>query len=510
MTEAAPALYREVRDTSDQLPPLTARAYLEQSAERSDDSEIVLAVLALHAFDRGQPDFGSKVCARLLAKGRTAWSVGAEAYHQLLRGTPEEAASLATEAVGIDSGNPYVASIASGLASLRGSVDEARDLAYQAYRCDPANPEAYGQVLQAATLVYDWEGAKSLLSEVPPEFVGTAAYFAALGNIARADERHEDAIEALRTATDLNPYRPMPWVQLGTVLLKLKRFPEAKLAAGRALELNPNNGAALTLAARLAEADRNFAERDRLLHQAASHSAVSKPFSHGHAAERFIQTGMPTEALRALELMELEGGFAAKQAARVKKLGPLADLGRWIELERTLSSLEGSQVGQPMKLLASARLAAHRGDVPSAIARLEAVFAAKPTDGQNLRWLLIFASEAADHDCLDRVAEIGKERLTETAEAAFRFIATLYGAKALNQGDRVLAEAQKRFPDAPKLQAAEAWRLDRIGAPAAARALRMRLPMNLRTWRPVKSLRPPKPTYWYAVGRQLRRRFLGY
>ena len=510
MTEAEYALYTEIGEAIDNLPPLSAIAYLEQAVVQHDESTVALARLAWHAALTGRREYAGQACKRLLAKGRTAWSVAVEAFLQMEAGDSARAMELAAEAVRLDESNPMALDVACSVALLRGLFDQAHAMAHHRYLADPADPEAYYDVVAVAILERDFEAATRLMARAPHEFVGTAAYHLAAGYIAQHDRRYEDAVIELRSATDKRPNRPFPWVKLGIALFKLNRIPEAKAAISRALELNPRHGLALSLSAKIADKEGNFIERDRLLHDARRHSGAVKSFRHVDAADELVRAGFPREALRALEMMGSEGDYEARQLAVLKKLAPLADLGRWNEVEEALSLLRKNPANPSLATVGKARLIASRSNVRGAIDLLDEAFAALPEDGQVLRWLLIYASESGDYTCLKRVADLGQEHLSGTDTGAFNFVCALYGVKAFDLGDRVLADAVGRFPASRSLLAVQAWRCRRVGDAAGANKILATLPAKWRYWKPPSTLRPPEQTFWHVQGRLIRRMFLRY
>ena len=78
-----------------------------------------------------------------------------------------------------------------------------------------------------------------------------AAALADLSTLRLDQQRHEDALELSRTATDLEPHNATAWTNLGIALSRLGRGEEALESLDRALSLDPNQQQARDARARI-------------------------------------------------------------------------------------------------------------------------------------------------------------------------------------------------------------------------------------------------------------------
>lgn len=324
-----------------------------------------------------------------------------------------------------------------------------------------ARAEAYGELgnlyhayrlLPSAAAAY--ENARRLAPEDP-----RWPYY--LGQLARTQNRDEQAIEALRDSLELDPGHVAARVRLGEVLLDQNRPDEAEEQLARALELDPDATAALFGLAQIA-AGRDDAERavelfERVLELDPDATAVYFPLSLAYrrlgdeaAAERRLTLGGEGEVALDDPLMarlyQLSEGYREAQAEggeafsrgdypaaepafrRAVAFDPLAVTARLnlasalLELERPAEAAEQLEVAlklAPGHPAASRELAALRlaeGRRREAIPLLSAVLADQPEDHDVRLALALALEESGAFDqaltAYERVLAAEPERLT--------------------------------------------------------------------------------------------------
>ena len=114
-------------------------------------------------------------------------------------------------------------------------------------RQEPGNAAAWSQLSQGFERLRQFaearEAATSAVKLAPKE----ARYWRNLGDIDIELNRQEDALKAFEVAGGLDDKDVHSVVQIGILNVALSRLPEAKVASTRALELNPDDAAALCL-----------------------------------------------------------------------------------------------------------------------------------------------------------------------------------------------------------------------------------------------------------------------
>ncbi len=128
--------------------------------------------------------------------------------------------------------------------------------------------------------------------------------------------RLEEAIASARRATALDPLSPDYWSAEGRALYRARRYDEALKCFGRALELDPNFGPALTRTVDTYLAMGRFTDAGRYLEK--SREALGD--SRGQTAQLYAKTGRIAEARRLLAEIEREGTVAG--GAQQRSLSP--------------------------------------------------------------------------------------------------------------------------------------------------------------------------------------------
>lgn len=120
-----------------------------------------------------------------------------------------------------------------------------------------------GDLLRAGTLAHDGHDAQAIplfenvLAKNPRLADGWSQYGASL----EREGRYDDAITAYRRAADLSP-ELAPWLSIGSLLLKMKRYDEAAQHAQLAMKGNPGGAHMLLARVALARKDNQTAENE--------------------------------------------------------------------------------------------------------------------------------------------------------------------------------------------------------------------------------------------------------
>ncbi|HEX7192895.1 MAG TPA: sulfatase-like hydrolase/transferase [Thermoanaerobaculia bacterium] len=154
-------------------------------------------------------------------------------------------------------------------------------------------------LLHAGTLAHDGHDSEAIplfekvLSQNPRLADGWSQYGASL----EREGRNDDAIAAYRRAADLSP-ELAPWLSIGSLLLKMKRYDEAAQHAQLAMKGNPGGAHMLLARVALARKDNRTAENE-------ARAAQDDPYSGIPAsvliARMWSEEGRPADALALIE-----------------------------------------------------------------------------------------------------------------------------------------------------------------------------------------------------------------
>ncbi|MDF9391557.1 MULTISPECIES: tetratricopeptide repeat protein [Methylococcus] len=133
----------------------------------------------------------------------------------------------------------------------KGQIDKAEQAALNMLRCRPDNAKA----LHLAGFIAHRKGQHSqaigLISKALEYAPNESLYYFNLGNAYLAAGAVDKGIQALQTATQLDPERMDAWMNLGLALIEAKRHPEAIVAFKRVLEIDPDNDVDVAFASAL-------------------------------------------------------------------------------------------------------------------------------------------------------------------------------------------------------------------------------------------------------------------
>ena len=265
--------------------------------------------------------------------------------------------------------------------------------------------------------------ALRLLDPIVNRKAGAARIDELRGTALAALGRHEEAVEALRSAAAARP-TPEVFLKLGQVLFEQGAPEDARRAFRESLEGEP-------------PADVRFRAR----------RALAQVYVSRNRPDRGVRELRKALAVESDELGEELG------AARIELATCLLSLDRVDEAEAALAPI----AGDPAAAATEARILARRGLAPAALARFEAALLHQP--GPELS--LDAAASALDAGELDRAAGL-LEGLGADA------VATVRGRIAFARGDAqgaldLLTDALVRHPDDPAALGAAGWAALELG-----------------------------------------------
>lgn len=168
-------------------------------------------------------------------------------------------------------------------------------------------------LLRAGTLAHEGHDAdaialfRKVLAQNPRLADGWSQYGASL----EREGKYDEAVAAYKRAADLSP-ELAPWLSIGTVLLKMKRYDEAAQHAQLAMKGNPGGAHMLLARIALARKDHRTAENE-------AHAAEGDPYSGIPAsvliARIWSEENRPADALALIDL--------AAQRAQSDNSGPV-------------------------------------------------------------------------------------------------------------------------------------------------------------------------------------------
>jgi TolB-like protein len=278
-----------------------------------------------------------------------------EAYNQYLLGRNflgqwtvagfQHAVEAFKKAVALD---PNYAGAYAGLAEAEGQLaDKTGDLAGvtramadadHAIALAPHADNGYGvRGFLRTTFLWDWDGAQKDVDQAL-SLDPNGRNLATAANLAEAQGRLTDAIALQQRANQSDPLVPSGWTGLGFLLSEAGRFPEARAALGRALEINPDFSLAHATLAQvelhdgrldqaLAEA-RAVRERDwQLQTSAVIQYSLHHPQQSQQALDELINTNASEMAYQIAEIYAWRGdkdqAFAWLDRAFVQRDGGL-------------------------------------------------------------------------------------------------------------------------------------------------------------------------------------------
>lgn len=133
-----------------------------------------------------------------------------------------------------------------------GNLPEATEKYRKAVETQPKNPSYHYQLSETLHKSGDFPGERAELEEVLKLNPGMAAAHKALGYLLARSGDAEAAIQHFQAAVQYAPAWVDAWINLAGELAVAGHFPQAREAAARALQLDPNNAQAIRLNDRLA------------------------------------------------------------------------------------------------------------------------------------------------------------------------------------------------------------------------------------------------------------------
>jgi TolB-like protein/Tfp pilus assembly protein PilF len=139
----------------------------------------------------------------------------------------------------------YIFLVDNGFLSREEAYPEAKGAALKALELNPELAETHAAI--AALLAwgeFDWQGAErefKLAISLNPSYATAHHWYALLRTLTG---RHEEAIAGIRKARELDPLAPQINANVGCILYFARRYDEAIEELEKALELQPDNGAA--------------------------------------------------------------------------------------------------------------------------------------------------------------------------------------------------------------------------------------------------------------------------
>lgn len=351
-----------------------------------------------------------------------------------------EAEQLAKSVLDKVSGDINALVLMAAIAERRGQPDEAEAWLNRARLTDPGAVDVGLALARRAALRGSGTEARSILSELvgnSPHHVGARV---ALAELIASQGEHAEALRELREAARQHPQAPVVPFSMARVQIATKDIAAARRSAQQAFKLDPGWLPAATLLASLeVESGRLQAALEVVAElRRAKPGGTSADLLE---AETYLLAGRPALAARAFAIAYQRKPLAevavrtlqAKLRARTDK--PDAELQDWIS-RKPEDATARRAMGEYLMTV---------GRDAEAIAQLEQVVAARPTDGvalNNLAWLY---------------ARNGDERALPTAEKAYAVapreaaIADTYGwilvqAGRTAEGLKLLEEAAATAP----------------------------------------------------------------